>query len=249
MSEQMAASNQEILSFSQDLAEMLYAVSQFYPPMFAAAVQLAQAPPSPSVESDLMDIRQGATDMADSVAIYTRSITLLEAELQSNPVPAIHDPRIIRPLLLDLLESAILLAHVPSQADLFDLSVISPDELQARLDNPQIAAWLDQNLTVQAKLEYSIEALQEETAVSPEYSPTFEQPQSPVQTHTPTTAPVQPLPESPYPQVESAPESPQQIPQAPPAPVQPQAPSQPEPWTQPIGQPERDDERSRHRPI
>lgn len=252
----MPSTPEEIIEFSIELGEALYGISQFYPPMFYDAVRLAQSPPSPSSESELMEIRQGATDLADTLVIYSRSITLMEVDLQNGVAPGQHDPRLVRPLLLDLLESAVLLAHVPSHADLAGLSIMAPEDLEARLNNPQVAAWMQSNVTPQAKQEYSLENFIEETPTagtyqSPTAPPQLEQPYSaqPLeqpQAETPYIAqPAAPMP-SPYPQVEPELAPAQQPAEAPPLPPEPQAPGQSEPWSQPIAKPSTEGERSRH---
>jgi hypothetical protein len=238
----MSGQSEEIIVFSQDLGETLYAIAQYYPQMFVAALQLSQSPPSPSAEVELMEIRQAATDMSDTISIYSRAITLMDRELQGNWATSSNDPRMIRPLLLDLLESAIMLAHVPSQADLAELSIITPEELQARLDNPQVAAWMNHNVTQQAKFSHSIEAAGQPEQYQPVSAPMpVEQVQSVANPYPQAPA------ESPYPQVEAAPVIPAQPQQAPLAPPEPQAPAQTEPWSKPIANPNTDGDRSRHR--
>jgi len=253
----MPSTPEEIIELSAELGGVLYGISQFYPPMFYDAVRLAQSPPSPSSEAELMEIRQGATDLADTLVIYSRSITLMEADLQNGVAPAQHDPRLVRPLLLDLLESAVLLAHVPSHADLSDLSIMAPEDLEVRLNNPQIAAWMQNNVTPQAKQEYSLENFIEEAPTAgafqpPAAPPQLEQPypaqpvaQPPIETPYPAQ-PAAPAP-SPYPQVEPDLAPAQPPAEAPPLPLEPQAPGQSEPWSQPIAKPSTEGERSRHR--
>ena len=237
----MSNSSDEIITFSQELGGVLYGISQFYPPMFISAVQVAQSPPSPSAESELVEIRQGATELSDTLVVYSRLISLMEGDLQSGAAPSQHDPRIVRPLLLDLLESAVMLAHVPSQADLAGLSIMTPEDLESRLSNPQLSMWMQHNVTDADKQEYDIEQYIDE-------APVEAQPQLMPETQSPTYAqPVAPLEASPYPQVEpELPSTQQPIEPLSPPPSSQQA-AQPEPWQQPVPKPSTEGERSRHR--
>jgi len=241
MQNQQSAQDQ-LLEFSRQAGEALVETLAFYPELFASAVLMAQSPPSPSLESQLMELRATAANIADTMAIFTRTTTTLQESYNQLGIQTSHNPQTVRRLMLEIMESCFLLSRVPSLGDLSELSILTPQELEAHQRHPQVEDWLRNNAPADMD---PWQGMQASAAAATSYEST-DYPQA-----TPTS-PASPYPQveqSPYPQVEPATPMQQPIAPASPAiPVEPIPTNSPDPWDRPHARPSTEGDRSRNHP-
>ena len=201
---------QELIDYSGYITEVISNFALLYPDIFTASNYLAECESGPQLDMELVQLRTITSDLSNAATILSRTVEVTVDIYAETGLDARNHPLPMRSLLQDMAENCALVAFSVDQEDLTDLPLMTPEQLQQKLDKPQLAAWMQSN------------------PASPEPEPV----QSPAPDPSYAPVEVQPLAESPYPMAEPAPVQPV-YPTAEPAPVQPAPQAQPAPEAQP----------------
>lgn len=212
-----------LVDFSREVAETVLQFLEIYPDLYSNLEYLAQAEPGPSLQANLLDLRSGTAEIAQTLTVISRTIEGSADSYSEYGVEAQHHPQPIRYLVQEMAECSVLISGVVDTSEIVGLPILSPDVFSELAQRPQTAAWLEANRIPPGQAVEPQEAEAEAPpgpTPDPSYAPQFDPSQSP------------------YPSAEPEETQPAPVIQEPPAEYQvpPQAPSQGPDWT-PAGPP------------
>jgi hypothetical protein len=142
----MASEQQQaLLDFSKDVAGAILMYLDLYPDIYSSLIYLSSVENSPSVESELMEIRSVAGDIGETMTIFSRTIEVSAESYAQLAIDAANHPLPMRGLIQDIAESCMLIARSPSLQELVSLPLIDPETLSERASKPQLVAWITFN--------------------------------------------------------------------------------------------------------
>ena len=198
---ELSEQQQTLVAFSSEIADSIMQFMELYPSLYGSVVYLSSAEPSPVVESQMIDLRNLAGNLAYNLTLFSRTIDSSASTFSDLGIDAKYHPSPVRGVLQEMAESCVLLSRVLTQREMGELPLVRPETLSARLEKPQIAAWMEANRPdpqTQAWRQQMLES-QEPVDAGPAVDPSYLEPPAPLtpqQNPYPPTDPSDPPPVS-----------------------------------------------------